>query len=114
LFLAKNKYGGIAWHQAAIKGSQQALETLWSWVKEAKLNTVELLLFPTEDGYTAFQIAAQNNHVETLKKMWLWADETELKPKDLKKNLFLTKNKYEALRSTMLLLMVGHPPRSTP
>jgi ankyrin repeat protein len=52
------------------------------------------LLFPIEDGYTAFQIAAENNHVETLKKMWVWAEETELNLEDLKKNLFLAKDNY--------------------
>ena len=44
------------------------MEILRSWVKEAELNTDELLLVPTADGYTAFQLAEENNHVETLRK----------------------------------------------
>ena len=52
------------------------------------------MLVPTADGYTAFQLAAHNNHVQTLKIMWLWAEETDLNPKELKKNLFLAKDKY--------------------
>jgi ankyrin repeat protein len=70
------------------------METLRSWVKEAELNTDELLLVPTADGHTAFQLAAQHNKVETQKKMWLWAEETQLNPKELKKNLFLATKKY--------------------
>jgi len=58
LFLAKDKYGRIAWHRAALNGSLEAMETLRSWVKEAELNTDELLLVPTADGYTAFQLEA--------------------------------------------------------
>jgi len=81
LFLAKNKYGRIKWHLAPLNGRLGAMETLRSWVKEAELNTDELLLVPTADGYTAFQLAVENNHVETLKKMWVWAEETQLNPK---------------------------------
>ena len=92
LFLAKNKYGLTAWHQAALNGSLKSMQTLRSLVKDAELNTDELLLISTADGYTAFQLAARKNHVETLKKMWLWAEETELNPKELKKNLFLAKD----------------------
>ena len=31
----------------------------------------------------------QTNQVETLKKMWVWAEETQINPKELKKNLLL-------------------------
>ena len=68
MFLAKEKNGYIAWVLAALKSSVQALETLWSWVKEVEINPDELLLDQTEDGRTtAFQFAAQKNHVETLR-----------------------------------------------
>jgi len=68
LFLAKDKYERIAWHLAPLNGRRGAMEILRSWVKEAELNTDELLLVPTADGYTAFQLAEENNHVETLRK----------------------------------------------
>jgi hypothetical protein len=34
LLLAKDNYGYIAWHRAAVKGSLEALEALRVWVKE--------------------------------------------------------------------------------
>jgi len=37
-------YQKIAWNRAAKARSLQALETLWSWSKEAALNTDELLI----------------------------------------------------------------------
>jgi ankyrin repeat protein len=39
-------------------------------------------------------LAAEKNHVETLLKMWVWAEETQLNPKELKKKLFLSKRNY--------------------
>jgi ankyrin repeat protein len=38
-----------------------------------EIKTVELLLAQTENGYTAFQLAAENNNVEIIKKMWVLA-----------------------------------------
>jgi ankyrin repeat protein len=93
MLIEKKKDGFIAWHQAALEGSLEAMEILRSWVKEAELNTDEMLLVPDADGYTAFPLAAGNNHAETRKKMWVWAEETQLNPKELKKNLFLAKDK---------------------
>jgi len=61
LFLAKSNYGYIAWQRAAQFGS---LEALWIWAKEVELNTHELLLSQSGDGYTAFQLAARKNHVK--------------------------------------------------
>jgi len=63
LFLAKDKYGYFAWHGAAQFGSLKALEMLWTLAKELELDTHELLLSQTREGYTAFQLAAQSNHV---------------------------------------------------
>ena len=37
--------------------------------KEAELNTDELLLSQTEEGYTAFLLVAENNHLETLQAL---------------------------------------------
>jgi len=34
-------------------------------------------------GYTALHLAAKNNLVETLQKMWVWAEEKQMNPKDL-------------------------------
>jgi ankyrin repeat protein len=94
LFQAKDKHGKTAWHIAALGGSLDALETIWSWAKEVELNTDELLLAQSGDGLTAFQLAAEKNHVETLKRMWAWAEETRINPNDLKKNLFQAKDNY--------------------
>jgi ankyrin repeat protein len=68
------------------------VEELWSWAKEADLNTHDLLLSQLENGFAAFHLAAKNNHVETLLKMWVWAEETQQNPKELKKKLFLAKD----------------------
>jgi len=76
LLLGKDKEGYIAWHRAAEEGSLEALETLRRWVKEVELNTDELLLVETGDGHTAFHLAAWKNHAVTLKKLWVWAEET--------------------------------------
>ena len=91
LFLTKDMYGYIAWHRAAYFGSLEILQTLWNLAKEVELDTHELLLSQNGDGCTAFQLAALNDHVETLLKRWIWAEETQLNPKELNKNLFLTK-----------------------
>jgi hypothetical protein len=64
----------MAWQHAADQGSSEALETLWCWAKEAEMNTDELLLAQTGDGFTAFQLAARNNHIEALNRMWFWAE----------------------------------------
>ena len=58
---------------------------LWCWSKETEINTDELLLVETGKGYTAFHLAAENNHVETLKEMWVWAEEKQINPKELRK-----------------------------
>jgi ankyrin repeat protein len=63
LFLAKDNYGYIAWHRAAKSGSLEALEILWTLAKELELDAHEFLLSQTGEGYTAFQLAAQRNHV---------------------------------------------------
>jgi hypothetical protein len=34
-------------------------------------------------------MAAETNQVETLKKIWVWAEETQINPNVLKKKLFL-------------------------
>jgi len=71
LLLAKDKEGYIVWHHAAIFGRLEALETLWSWAKEVELKLDELLLFESEGGLTAFHLAAQENHIEILQKLWV-------------------------------------------
>ena len=57
-----------------------------------ELKADELLLAQTRDGLTAFQIAAEKNRVETRMKMWVWAEETQFNPKDLKNKFFLAKD----------------------
>jgi hypothetical protein len=67
LFLAKDKYRHIAWHRAAQYGNLGALETLWSWSEGAEINRNELLLAQNGEGFSAFQLAVENNHTETPK-----------------------------------------------
>ena len=81
LLLSKDKNGYTMWQRAAERGSLEALDALWYWAKEGKLNTVEMLLAQTVDGYTVFQLAADNSHVETLNKLWIWAEEMQITPK---------------------------------
>jgi len=38
-------------------------------------------------------MAAENNHVETLNKLWIWAEEMQLNPKALGNELFVAKDK---------------------
>jgi len=59
---------------AAVGGSVDALETLWSWAKEVELNADELLQGRSELEINAFQLAAGDNHIETLKKLWVCAE----------------------------------------
>jgi len=57
----KNKY--IAWHHAACFGRLEALQTLWSWAKEVEVTSDELLLTKSWEGFTAFEMATERNHV---------------------------------------------------
>jgi ankyrin repeat protein len=92
LFLVKDNVGSSAWHWAAYSGSLEALETLRNFAKEAEINTDELLLAQIVDEHTAFHLAAKENQVKVLKKMWVWAEETKPNPNKLRKKLFLAKN----------------------
>jgi len=40
--------------------------------KEVELNLDELFLAATEEGKTALHMAAQENHIEILQKLWVW------------------------------------------
>jgi hypothetical protein len=53
-----------------------------------EINTDESLLAECREGNTAFHIKAGTNQAETLKKLWVWAEETQINPKELKKKLF--------------------------
>ena len=64
LLLGKEKYGYTAWHLAEGSGSLEALRILRGWSKEAELNTDELLLAKTGEGFTAFELATENSHVD--------------------------------------------------
>jgi len=41
------------------------------------------LLAPTGYENIAFLLAAENNRAETLKGLWLWAEEAQLNPNEL-------------------------------
>jgi len=92
LFVAKDKYGNMAWHTAAQRGSVKTLETLWSWAKEMKLNTNELLLAQNEEGNTAWQLAAQTGGLEILQELRTWAKKLQLNRNELKNKLLLAKD----------------------
>ena len=79
LLIEIDQYEKTAWQRMALAGGLEAFETLWSWAKAAELNTDELLLTQTGDGYTAFLLAAVNNHVGTLRKILVWDEETQSK-----------------------------------
>jgi len=60
------------WHRTEVGGNLEALQLLWRWAKKAEIKTEELLLTQTGDGHTAFQLAAENNHIETLRNSRYW------------------------------------------
>jgi len=62
------------WQRAAINECLEALDTLWSCAKEEEINIDEMFLAQTGNGYTAFQLAPENNNLDTLQKMWVWAE----------------------------------------
>ena len=39
-------------------------------------------------------MAARESHVEVLEKLWEWAKELQLKPEDFRKDLWLSKDKF--------------------
>lgn len=44
-------------------------------VKKVELNIDVMLATQSEEGVTAIQLAAEVNHVKTLQKLWVWAEE---------------------------------------
>jgi hypothetical protein len=56
------------------------------------LHPDEFLLAKTEAELTPFQLAAQENHVGILQKLWVWAKEGQLNSNELKKNLLLVED----------------------
>jgi len=43
---------------------------------------------------TAWYIAAREGHVKVLEKLWYWAKELQLKPEELRNEVWLSKDKY--------------------
>ena len=43
-----------------------------------ELNLDELLLAATEEEEIALHMAAQENHIEILQKLWVWVEEIQL------------------------------------
>jgi ankyrin repeat protein len=80
LLLATDKYGYIAWHQAAERGSLQAIETLWIWAKEVGLNMDELLLAKNKQGDTARLLATKRRHLDVVEKLGVWENKAQLNP----------------------------------
>jgi hypothetical protein len=54
-----------------ISGNLETLQMQWRCAKKAEIKTDELLA-QTGDGYTAFQMAAENNNMETSINFWSW------------------------------------------
>jgi ankyrin repeat protein len=48
-----------------------------------------LLLAQPADGNTAYHLAVKNNHVQTLKQLWVWAEEMQHNHNELKKRMYL-------------------------
>ena len=69
--LAKDKDGHTAWHRAANEGNLEDLGTLWSWAKEAGMNSEKFLLAKSVKGYTTWEIAMQGRHFEILQRLWV-------------------------------------------
>jgi hypothetical protein len=86
-FPATNKNSSIECNQEAERGTLEELEILWSWVKVAEINTGEFLEAQTGEGEISFKLATDNNFIETLKKMWVWAEEKQNNTNNLKKKL---------------------------
>jgi ankyrin repeat protein len=84
--LTKDKYGYIAWHWAAVKGSLEALQSLWIWAKEVAIDPNELLPAKTVNKLTAFQLAAYGNQEKELLNLCVWAEKAQLNPNVLKNN----------------------------
>jgi hypothetical protein len=75
-------YGCTVCYQATIERSLEAFKTLWIWFKKDELNTDEILLAETGDVCNAFRMAAQNNHIEILKKLRFWDEERQINPEN--------------------------------
>ena len=52
------------------------------------------MLSKDEFKETAWHKAAYEGHVEVLKKLWDWAKELQMKPKELRNDVFLSRDKY--------------------
>jgi ankyrin repeat protein len=92
-FTPEKKYNCIGCDQPAERDSLEALDILQSWAKEAEINTDKSLLTQTGEGEISFKLAEEKNFIQTLKKMWDWAEEKQMNTKKLKKSLFLAKSK---------------------
>jgi len=68
--------GRNIWHNAAVEGHIEVLETLWEWAKE-ELTPDELknnlLLGKDYKERTAWQLAARLGYVNKLQDLWEWA-----------------------------------------
>ena len=89
-YIIKNKYGCTVWHCATIGCNLEVMKALWISSKGDELNTDEIFVTQTGDGSNAFRMAGQNNHIEPLRKLWIWAEERQINPKGLKKLVLST------------------------
>ena len=90
--LSIDNTGSMVWHRAADKCNLLSLDTVWSCAKGAELNTDEFLFTQPGNGCTGFLLAAECNILETLNIMWVWIEEKQLNPNELKKYLFVPKD----------------------
>jgi hypothetical protein len=72
LLFPTDKYGYTAWHRATERVNLQALESLWIWAKQAKVNGDKWknnsFLVQNEERQAAFRKAAEHNDTEILKE----------------------------------------------
>jgi len=73
MLLARTENGSTLLHIAAYGNNVAIIETLWVWVDEAEVNEIQLkkkmLLAKDNEGYTAWDRAAQEGSLEAIEKL---------------------------------------------
>jgi ankyrin repeat protein len=78
MLLNKDRWGQTAWHKAAENDKVHVLETIWKWVEAG----------------TKLQEGAEKGHLEAEDTNRASVEEENLRPKHIKKNLFVAKDQY--------------------
>ena len=75
-------------------GEFTGIRGIMVWAKEVELNTAELLLVQTGNGFNSFKLAAQKDHLEVLQRIWDLDEEMQMNSSELSNNLLPDKDKY--------------------